>query len=239
MKLIKFLSLSLCSTTFFLLGCASGGVAANPDPFEMTNRRINVFNEGLDEKIVRPIASTYKDYSPEIVQQGIGNFFGNLKDIWSFVNNGLQLKPKETLETGARVLVNSTVGIYGLFDFATPMGVQRHSADFGQTLGYWGTPAGPYLVLPLLGPSTVRDTAALLVDRQGDLLNSVHPIVTRNQGTVLRAVDKRASYIGMDDRLSEMALDKYTFVRDAYLQRRAAQVRRGPPPEDDSPDGSQ
>lgn len=218
---------ALCCLVFISLGGCATTTSSGIDPFELTNRRINAFNENLDQKVVKPVATTYKDYTPEFIQRGVGNFFGNLRDLWSTVNNGLQLKPKETLETGVRVLVNSTIGIYGLIDFATPIGFQRHSADFGQTLGYWGTPSGPYLVLPILGPSTVRDASALLVDRQGDLLGQVHPIITRNQGTVLRLIDKRSSYIGYDDRLDEMALDKYTFVRDAYLQRRAAQTRRG------------
>ncbi len=229
----KYLFALCCLVLFSLGGCATT-TSSGIDPFELTNRRINAFNENLDQKVVKPVATTYKDYTPEFIQRGVGNFFGNLRDLWSTVNNGLQLKPKETLETGVRVLVNSTIGIYGLIDFATPIGFQRHSADFGQTLGYWGTPSGPYLVLPILGPSTVRDASALLVDRQGDLLGQVHPIITRNQGTVLRLIDKRSSYIGYDDRLDEMALDKYTFVRDAYLQRRASQTRRGAGSDEDA-----
>jgi len=107
--------------------------------------------------------------------------------------------------------------------------LQRYTADFGQTLGYWGMPSGPYVVLPLLGPSTARDTAALLVDRHGDPWGQINPVASRNQGIALRLVDKRAQFLGMDDRLNEVALDKYSFVRDAYLQKRRAEVRRGPP----------
>ena len=128
-----------------------------------------------------------------------------------------------------RVAVNSVVGLYGLLDVGTPLGLQKHPADFGQTLGYWGMPAGPYVVLPLMGPSTVRDAAASLVDSQGDPWGYINPVASRNQGTVLRLVDKRAQYLGLDNRLNEMVLDKYSFVRDAYLQKRRAQVRRGPP----------
>jgi phospholipid-binding lipoprotein MlaA len=175
------------------------------------------------------VAKSYQDYTPNLLQTTVKNFFGNLRDVWSVVNNGLQLKPKETLETGARVVVNSTVGLYGLIDVGTHVGLQRYTADFGQTLGYWGMPSGPYVVLPLLGPSTARDTAALLVDRHGDPWGQINPVASRNQGIALRLVDKRAQFLGMDDRLNEVALDKYSFVRDAYLQKRRAEVRRGPP----------
>jgi phospholipid-binding lipoprotein MlaA len=212
-----------------MTGCASTSGGNSLDPFETTNRRINAFNDSVDQAVLRPVAKTYFDYTPTLLQTTVQNFFGNLRDVWSVVNNGLQLKPKETVETGMRVAVNSVIGLYGLLDVGTPLGLQKHPADFGQTLGYWGMPAGPYVVLPLLGPSTVRDTAALLVDRQGDLWGYINPVASRNQGTVLRLVDKRAQYVGLDDRLNEMVLDKYSFVRDAYLQKRRAQMRRGPP----------
>ena len=212
-----------------MTGCAST-LGGNPlDPFEATNRRVDAFNEKLDQAVLKPVALTYHDYTPSILQTTVQNFFGNLRDVWSVVNNGLQLKPKETVETGMRVAVNSVLGLYGLMDVGTPLGLQKHPADFGQTLGYWGMPAGPYVVLPLLGPSTVRDAAALLVDQQGDPWGYINPVASRNQGTALRLVDKRAQFLGFDDRLNEMVLDKYSFVRDAYLQKRRSQVRRGPP----------
>lgn len=212
-----------------MTGCASTSGGNPLDPFEATNRRIDAFNDSVDQAVLRPVAKTYSDYTPTLLQTTVQNFFGNLRDVWSVVNNGLQLKPKETVETGMRVAVNSVVGLYGLMDVGTPLGLQKYPADFGQTLGYWGMPAGPYVVLPLLGPSTVRDTAALLVDRQGDPWGYINPVASRNQGTVLRLVDKRAQFLGFDNRLNEMVLDKYSFVRDAYLQKRRAQVRRGLP----------
>ena len=224
----RFTWLLLCGC-LVMTGCAST-TGGNPlDPFEATNRRIDAFNDNVDQAVLRPVATTYRDYTPHLLQTTVQNFFGNLRDVWSVVNNGLQLKPKETVETGMRVAVNSVIGLYGLMDVGTPLGLQKHPADFGQTLGYWGMPAGPYVVLPLMGPSTVRDTAALLVDSQGDPWGYINPVASRNQGTVLRLVDKRAQFLGFDERLNEMVLDKYSFVRDAYLQKRRAQVRRGPP----------
>ena len=216
-----------------MTGCASTSGGNPLDPFEATNRRIDAFNDNVDQAVLRPVAKTYRDYTPNLLQTTVQNFFGNLRDVWSVVNNGLQLKPKETVETGVRVAINSVVGLYGLLDVGTPLGLQKHPADFGQTLGYWGMPAGPYVVLPLMGPSTVRDAAALLVDSQGDPWGYINPVASRNQGTVLRLVDKRARFLGMDDRLNEMALDKYSFVRDAYLQKRQAETRRGPPTDAD------
>ena len=212
-----------------ITGCASTSGGNPLDPFEATNRRVDAFNDSVDQAVLRPVALTYHDYTPAILQTTVQNFFGNLRDVWSVVNNGLQLKPRETVETGSRVAINSILGLYGLFDVGTPLGLQKYTADFGQTLGYWGMPAGPYVVLPLLGPSTVRDAAALLVDMQGDPWGYINPVASRNQGSVLRLVDKRAQFLGFDDRLNEMVLDKYSFVRDAYLQKRKAQVRRGPP----------
>jgi phospholipid-binding lipoprotein MlaA len=224
----RFTWLLICGC-LVMTGCASTSGGNPLDPFEATNRRIDAFNDNVDQAVLRPVAKTYFDYTPNLLQTTVQNFFGNLRDVWSVVNNGLQLKPKETVETGMRVAVNSVVGLYGLLDVGTPLGLQKHPADFGQTLGYWGMPAGPYVVLPLLGPSTVRDAGALLVDRQGDPWGYINPVASRNQGSVLRLVDKRSQFLGFDDRLNEMALDKYSFVRDAYLQKRRAQVRRGPP----------
>ncbi|MFZ9337075.1 MAG: MlaA family lipoprotein [Limnohabitans sp.] len=209
------------------VACATQSPPHPYDPFETTNRRINNFNESVDAKVLRPVAVGYKNHVPGFIQTGVNNFFGNLKDIWSTLNNGLQAKPMETAETGLRVAVNSVFGIYGLFDVATLAGIQRHNADFGQTLGYWGMSPGPYVILPLLGPSTVRDTAGWAIDNRYDLWRTeVDAVGLRYGGSALRLVDKRAGFVGMDTSLNEVALDKYTFVRDAYLQRRLAATRR-------------
>jgi phospholipid-binding lipoprotein MlaA len=207
--------------------CATHSATPSTDPFETTNRRISHFNDRVDETVLRPVAVGYKKTVPEVLQKGVNNFFGNLKDIWSTLNNGLQAKPMETAETGLRVAVNSVFGICGLFDVATMVGIERHTADFGQTMGYWGVAPGPYVVLPLLGPSTVRDTAGWAVDNRYDVWRTeVDTVGLRYGGSALRLVDKRAGFIGMDTSLNEVALDKYTFVRDAYLQRRLAATRR-------------
>ena len=226
-----------------MLAACAADPAANPqDPYESTNRRINNFNEQVDANLVRPVAVSYQKNVPQPVQTGVGNFFGNLKDIWSTVNNALQARPMDTAETGLRVAVNTVFGIYGLFDVATWAGLQRRSADFGQTLGVWGVPSGPYQVLPLLGPSTARDTAGLTFDNYYNLWNGVDPVGLRYSGTALRLVDIRAGYLGMDTSLNEVALDKYSFVRDAYLQRRNPKGWRRNLPvdmqENDGSDGS-
>ena len=207
--------------------CATHSATQSTDPFEATNRRVDQFNDRLDAIVLRPVAVGYKNNVPDVLQKGVNNFFGNLRDIWSTLNNGLQAKPMETAETGLRVAVNSVFGIYGLFDVATMVGIERHSADFGQTMGYWGVAPGPYVVLPLLGPSTVRDTAGWAIDNRYDLWRTeVDAVGLRYGGSALRLVDKRAGFVGMDTSLNEVTLDKYTFVRDAYLQRRLAATRR-------------
>ena len=220
------------------VGCASveGQGKLALDPFESTNRRVSAFNEDVDRNLLKPVASAYQKAVPGIVQDGVHNFFGNLDDIWSTANNALQLKPMETAETGLRTAVNTVFGIYGLIDWGTRVGLQRHSADFGQTLGYWGVPPGPYLVLPVLGPSNVRDTAGLAVDMQENQWAKVNPTGARYSGTAVKVVDKRAGYLGLDKQLDEVALDKYAFIRDAYVQRRLAQTRRGKPAADDGDD---
>ena len=184
----------LASLTVFSVGCASlPDQGLNPhDPFETTNSRVSDFNDSLGRSLLRPVAVQYQQVAPELLRDGVGNFFGNLADIWSTANNALQLKPIETAETGMRVAVNSVFGIYGLIDWGTRLGLQRHNADFGQTLGYWGVPAGPYVVLPIFGPSNVRDTVGLVVDMDQNLWANVDPTATRYSGTALRVIDKRA-----------------------------------------------
>ena len=221
--------LLLVGLTLLSVGCASvPGQGLNPqDPFETTNRRVSDFNDSVDRSLLKPVATQYKKVVPEVLQDGVHNFFGNLTDIWSTANNALQLKPMETAETGLRAAVNSVFGLYGVIDWGTRLGLQRYNADFGQTLGYWGVPAGPYVVLPVLGPSNVRDTVGVAVDIQENLWANVSPTATRYSGTAVRVIDKRAEYLGMDRQLDQVALDKYAFIRDAYLQRRKAQTRRG------------
>ena len=148
----------------------------NPkDPFEAFNRVVNSFNDSVDAAVLQPVARAYVKATPAVVQTGVKNFFGNLADVWSTVNNALQLKPQETVESLARVGVNTILGIGGVIDWASKMGIDRHSEDFGQTLGHWGVGSGPYLVLPLLGPSTLRDTLSLTLDFKGNPTSRVRP----------------------------------------------------------------
>ena len=205
-----------------LQGCAVG---PNPrDPFEPFNRSVARFNDGLDEAIVKPVAQAYQNTVPSPVRTGVNNFFGNLSDAWSFVNNVLQAKPQAAVDSLMRVSVNTLIGLGGVLDWATPMGIERHSEDFGKTLGRWGVATGPYLVLPVLGPSTVRDAAARVVDAKGDLVLQMDDVPVRNSLYVLRAVDLRASLLRAGEVLDQAALDKYSFTRDAYLQRRGVVI---------------
>ena len=222
-----------------LAGCATGPNANPKDPLEPMNRSISRFNDSLDENVLKPVATGYRDVTPDLVQKGVRNVFNNLSDAWSTVNSGLQLKGRDTAESFMRVVVNTVFGVYGIFDVATEIKLQRHTEDFGQTLGYWGVPSGPYLVLPVLGPSTLRDTAGLPVDTSADVVRHLDHIPTRNSAMGLRIVEKRADLLKATNMLEEAALDKYSFTRDSYLQYRRSQIYDGnPPEEDDLPDPS-
>ncbi len=216
-----------------LQACATGPNANPHDPLEPFNRGMTRFNDGLDKAVLKPAAQLYQGVTPAPVRTGVGNFFGNLSDVWSMVNNALQLKPKETVETLMRVGVNTLFGFGGVLDVASEMRLEKHREDFGLTLGHWGVGPGPYIVLPVLGPSTLRDSVALVAaDSRGDLVQRVDNVPTRNSLIVLRAVDLRASLLGAGDVIDQAALDKYSFVRDAYLQRRRNHIGGKPEPEE-------
>jgi phospholipid-binding lipoprotein MlaA len=209
-----------------LSGCATGPNANPQDPLEPWNRGVYQFNEGLDKALLKPVATAYQDVVPSPVRTGVRNFFGNLRDLWSAVNAALQLRPQEAVENFMRFNVNTFFGFAGVLDIATEMQIPRTTLDFGHTLGYWGVPAGPYLVLPVLGPSSVRDSAGLVVDQHGDLVRQgVDHVPTRNSMQGLRIVNTRAELLSATDLLDQIALDKYSFVRDGYLQRRQSQIR--------------
>ena len=206
-------------------GCASTG---NPrDPFEKFNRAMFSFNDTVDTYALKPAATTYKKVLPGFVQTGVSNFFGNLADIWTGANNLMQGKGADGLSDLTRVALNSTFGILGLFDIASEAGLQKHNEDFGQTLGTWGVSSGPYLMLPLLGPSTVRDTAALPLDIKADPWAYKEPVNWRNVGIAVRAVDQRAAVLDASNLLEEAALDRYEFIRDGFLQRRESRINDG------------
>jgi phospholipid-binding lipoprotein MlaA len=221
---------------FALLGCASGPNANPRDPLEPFNRGVYQLNEKVDAAVLKPVATVYRDLTPVRVRQGIGNFFGNLEDVWSLVNNLLQLRGQAAIDSLKRIGVNTFIGWGGVFDVATEMDIEKHTKDFGHTLGYWGVAPGPYLVLPLLGPSTLRDTVALPVDWSGDMVSNIPHVPTRNTATVLRAVDTRSDLLKAGTMLEEAALDRYTFIRDAFLQRRRNVIYDGNPPEEELAD---
>ena len=222
----------ICVAVFGVLtGCASGPNANPQDPLEPLNRTVYRFNEGVDKAVLKPVATAYQDAVPSPVRTGVHNFFGNWRDLWSAVNAALQLKPQAAVENFMRFNVNTFLGFGGVLDIATEMQIPKTTLDFGHTLGRWGVPAGPYVVLPLLGPSSVRDTAGLVVDQQGDWVSEgVDHTRTRNSLQAVRVVDTRANLLRATDMLDQIALDKYSFVRDSYLQRRQSQIQ----PEDDA-----
>lgn len=223
--------------TLVLAALALPGCAAltnpNPrDPLEPFNRGVSQFNEGVDAIVLKPVAIVYREFVPPLVRTGVANVFGNLADAWSFVNSALQFKLQDAGENLARVSINSFFGLGGIFDIASELNIERHREDFGQTLGRWGVPAGPYLVLPFFGPSTLRDAAALPIDRRLDLVQKIESHGVRNTVYVVRAVDQRSNLLRASSVLDGAALDKYTFTRDAHLQRRRAQVfEKEEPPE--------
>lgn len=205
--------------------CATG---TNPrDPLEGYNRAMFKFNDTVDQVALKPVATAYKTVTPSFVQTGVGNFFGNLSDVWSAVNNLLQGKGEAGLQDVVRVSMNSTFGLFGLIDIASQAGLPKHNEDFGQTLGWYGVQPGPYVMLPLLGPSTVRDTVALPLDITGDPWRYKDPVSVRNIGTVTRVVDKRAALLDATNLMEAAALDRYEFIRDGFLQARESKVFDG------------
>ena len=216
------LALAIAAT---LSACATG---TNPrDPLEGYNRAMFKFNDTVDQVALKPVATAYKKVTPSFVQTGVGNFFGNLSDVWSAVNNLLQGKGEAGLQDVVRVSMNSTFGLLGLIDIASQAGIPKHSEDFGQTLGWYGVQSGPYVMLPLLGPSTVRDTVALPLDITGDPWRYKDPVSVRNIGTVTRVIDKRAALLDATNLMEAAALDRYEFIRDGFLQARESKVFDG------------
>jgi phospholipid-binding lipoprotein MlaA len=217
-------ALALGALLLALAGCAT---VANPnprDPWEGFNRPMTEFNDKLDLVLLRPAATFYREKVPPLVRTGVSNFFGNLGDAWSAVNSALQGKLQNAEENLARFQLNTMFGVFGIFDIASEFNIERHREDFGQTLGRWGVPTGPYLVLPFFGPSTLRDAAALPIDRQFEPIHYIDSADARFFLYGLNAVDKRSNLLRVTGVLEEAALDRYSFIRDAHLQRRRAEV---------------
>jgi phospholipid-binding lipoprotein MlaA len=220
-------ALAFLAALALLSGCAT--TRDNPDPWEPLNRKTYAFNDVLDRNVMKPVAQGYQKVTPQFVQHGVNNFFDNLEDVGTSLNNFLQGKPGQGASDAGRFLVNSVFGVFGLWDVATPLGLEKHYEDFGQTLGVWGVPSGPYLVLPLLGPSTARDAPARVVDPQWYYSQRIDQEVFWGLWS-LDKVRTRANLFKAEGVLEQAALDRYTFIRDAWLQRRRSMVYDGNPP---------
>lgn len=214
-----------------LPGCASIEGPADPeDPFESFNRAMYGFNDTVDGLILKPVAQGYNTIMPDPVNKGVSNFFSNLGDVVVVFNDILQLKLEQAAQDSARVLFNSTIGLFGLIDVASHMDLPKHNEDFGQTLGYWGMGTGPYIVWPIFGPSNPRDTVGFVADAYVNPQYDITPRDTQKALNVLHIIDTRAGLLSASRILDEAALDPYLFVRDAYLQRRENLVYDGNPP---------
>jgi phospholipid-binding lipoprotein MlaA len=211
-------------------GCATTGESDPRDPLEPLNRAVYSFNDGVDRAIAKPVATVYRDVVPEPLRNYVRNFFSNIGDLFIGLNNMLQGKPDEGFQDWARFAFNSVLGIFGINDVASDMGFEKHNEDFGQTFGRWGFSEGPYLVLPLLGSSDVRDGVGTALDLYYDPVGDFRPIRVRNSAVVLRFTGVRADLLDASRLLEEAALDRYVFQRDAYLQRRRSLVYDGQPP---------
>lgn len=227
-NIFLFLSLSLFSA------CASvPGGSTEGDPFESYNRAMFSFNDGLDTYFLKPVAEGYDAVVPNPVKTGITNFFSNIGDIFVILNDLLQFKFTQAIEDTGRFIFNSTIGLYGLIDVATPMGLEKHNEDFGQTLATWGVADGPYIVLPFFGSRTLRDTSDLFIEPLVDPIYDIEEDKTLYGAIFLRTIDIRYRLLKASNIAEQAAVDKYSFIRDAYLQHRKNLVYDGNPPEED------
>ena len=220
-------------TALALSGCASFKAAAPGDPLEPINRGVFSFNNTFDHYLFKPIAKGYDAALPVPVKKGVSNVFQNASDVQSVVSDALQLKGAKLGDDLGRVMLNTTIGIGGIFDLATPMGIERGNEDFGQTLGYWGLGQGPYLMVPFLGPSTLRDAVGRYADGKVDPVSNLSSVPVRNSLMGARVVDTRVGLFPAEALMNQAALDRYTFMRSAYLQRRQSLVLDGKRPKDE------
>lgn len=227
-------SMALILVAGLLGGCATSGNLK--DSVEGFNRAMFAFNEGLDKAIVKPVATGYDNVLPSPVKTGVTNFFGNIADLFIGINNLLQGKVAEGFGDFGRVAVNSTIGILGVIDVASDVGLEKHEEDFGQTFGRWGVGSGSYVVIPFFGSRTVRDTAGLVLDVAVDPVANHGHVPTRNTALALRIVSDRANLLPADKVIDEAALDRYSYVRDAYLQRRRSLIYDGNAPREAEPE---
>jgi phospholipid-binding lipoprotein MlaA len=214
-----------------LTACASTGNSV--DPYESFNRKVYSFNRSLDKAVIKPVAEGYKAVTPDPLEKGFDNFFSNIGDIGNLINNVLQFKLIDATSDLGRFVINSTLGLAGFFDPATAMGLEKHDEDFGQTLAVWGVDSGPYLMLPFMGPSTLRDMSAMPADNYFDPLSGIEHDPSQFQLKGMRLLIKRADLLQLEGQI-ESALDEYSFIRDAYLQNRRFKVYDGDLPLEDS-----
>jgi phospholipid-binding lipoprotein MlaA len=220
-----------------LSGCATQRAPSPLDPFEPVNRAVFEFNDNADKFVFKPVAEGYRAVLPEVVRTGVRNFFSNLRDPWIALNQLMQGKVELALSDSWRFIVNSTFGLGGLMDVATDMRLPKHNEDFGQTLGVWGLDTGPYIVIPIWGPSNARDGVGLVADAYTylpwwipDWADWSHRVAWQNTLTAIDFVNIRANLLDTTDILEQAALDRYAFVRDAFFQRRRSLVYDGNPP---------
>jgi phospholipid-binding lipoprotein MlaA len=225
------LRISLLLTSLFLTGCSSINISAyaqQKDPFESFNRGVYAFNDTLDRAVVKPVAKGYVAVMPSPAKTMVNNFFSNLDDVVVTANDLLQFKFRQAISDGCRVIFNTTFGVFGLINITDRL--EKHNEDFGQTLGYWGVPSGPYLVLPILGPSSIRDGTGRYMDGFVSVINNTSHMPTRNSAWAAEGINTRANLLDQEQVLDEAVIDRYSFIRDAYLQRRQSLVYDGNPP---------
>lgn len=234
-RLLTRITAPMVASGFLLGGCAT--TANNPrDPIEGFNRSVFAFNEGIDKAVLKPVAKGYDNVMPTPVKTGVANFFGNVADVFIGVNNVLQGKVIDGASDLGRVVVNSTIGILGFIDVASDFGLEKHDEDFGQTFGRWGAAPGAYVVVPFFGPRDVRDMFGLAVDLYADPVGNLGNVAARNSLAATRVVSDRAALLPAEKVIEEAALDKYSYMRDAYLQRRRNLVYDGAPPRSEDDD---
>jgi phospholipid-binding lipoprotein MlaA len=224
-------SCCLVCMPLLMVGCSSmadseTAVANDIDPWESANRKVYAFNKVVDDALLLPATRAYDVIVPDVVEKSVSNVFNNLSEVKHFANHLLQGKPLQAANDAGRFVINSSVGLVGIFDVAADLGMYAQAEDFGQTLGYWGFESGPYVVLPLMGPSSVRDAASLPIDKRFDLLAEYKPEDHKLGLQVLQVLDTRNQ---LQDLQQFVIGDEYTFVRDAYLARQAMQIRDGRP----------
>ena len=223
--------ISILLASLLLTGCNTLNISAytqQKDPLEPINRAIFTFNDTLDQAVVKPVAQGYSNVMPDRVKTMVNNFFSNLDDVIVTVNDLLQFKFNHAANDGSRVLFNSTFGVFGLFNVTDRL--EKHNEDFGQTLGYWGFSSGPYLMLPVLGPSSIRDGAGLYADSYVSVISNTKHVPTRNSAWAVKGLNTRAGLLQQEKVLDDAVIDRYSFIRDAYLMRRQSLVYDGNPP---------